>query len=75
MTKTKTRQKRQSDDTVTLDTLFAELEKATSLAEAQSVERVIWATWHWHKIPRLSQKLNSAQCICRKIILKGPIYF
>ena len=47
-----------SDDTVTLDTLFAELEKATSLAEAQRVERIIWAKWHWHKIPRLSQKLR-----------------
>ena len=46
------------DDTVTLDTLFAELEKATSLAEAQRVERIIWAKWHWHKIPRLSQKLK-----------------
>ena len=50
--------KTSSDDTVTLDTLFAELEKATSLAEAQRVERIIWAKWHWHKIPRLSQKLR-----------------
>ena len=46
------------DDTVTLDTLFAELEKATFLAEAQRVERLIWAKWHWHKNPRLSQKLR-----------------
>ena len=50
--------KRSSDDTVTMDKLFAELEKATSLAEAQRVERIIWAKWHWHKIPRLSQKLR-----------------
>ena len=46
------------DDTVTLDTLFAELKKATSLAEAQRIERIIWAKWHWHKIPRLSQELR-----------------
>ena len=50
--------KTSKDDTVTLDTLFAELEKATSLAEAQRVERIIWAKWHWHQIPRLSQKLK-----------------
>ena len=63
-----------SDDTVTLDTLFAELEKATSLAEAQRVERIIWAKWHWHKIPRLSQKLRLGTMYLKENNFKKALY-
>ena len=62
------------DDTVTLDTLFAELEKATSLAEAQRVERIIWAKWHWHKIPRLSQKLKLGTTYLQEKNFKKALY-
>ena len=62
------------DDTVTLDTLFAELEKATSLAEAQRVERIIWAKWHWHKIPRLSQKLKLGTTYLQENNFKQALY-
>ena len=62
------------DDTVTLDTLFAELEKATSLAEAQRVERIIWAKWHWHKIPRLSQKLRLGSTYLQENNFKKALY-
>ena len=62
------------DDTVTLDTLFAELEKATSLAEAQRVERIIWAKWHWHKIPRLSQKLKLGTTYLQENNFKKALY-
>ena len=62
------------DDTVTLDTLFAELEKATSLAEAQRVERIIWAKWHWHKIPRLSQKLRLGTTYLQENDFKKALY-
>ena len=62
------------DDTVTLDTLFAELEKATSLAEAQRVERIIWAKWHWHKIPRLSQKLRLGTTYLQEKNFKKALY-
>ena len=66
--------KTSSDDTVTLDTLFAELEKATSLAEAQRVERIIWAKWHWHKIPRLSQKLRLGTTYLQENNFKQALY-
>ena len=66
--------KTSSDDTVTLDTLFAELEKATSLAEAQRVERIIWAKWHWHKIPRLSQKLKLGTTYLQENNFKKALY-
>ena len=66
--------KTSSDDTVTLDTLFAELEKATSLAEAQRVERIIWAKWHWHKIPRLSQKLRLGTTYLQENNFKKALY-
>jgi tetratricopeptide (TPR) repeat protein len=62
------------DDTVTLDTLFAELEKATSLAEAQRVERIIWAKWHWHQIPRLSQKLKLGTTYLQENNFKKALY-
>ena len=62
------------DDTVTLDTLFAELEKATSLAEAQRVERIIWAKWHWHKMPRLSQKLMLGTTYLQENNFKKALY-
>ena len=62
------------DDTVTLDTLFAELEKATSLAEAQRVERIIWAKWHWHKNPRLSQKLKLGTTYLQENNFKKALY-
>ena len=62
------------DDPVTLDTLFAELEKATSLAEAQRVERIIWAKWHWHKIPRLSQKLKLGTTYLQENNFKKALY-
>ena len=62
------------DDTVTLDTLFVELEKAPSLAEAQSVERIIWAKWHWHKIPRLSQKLRLGTTYLQENNFKKALY-
>ena len=66
--------KTSGDDTVTLDTLFAELEKATSLAEAQRVERIIWAKWHWHKIPRLSQKLRLGTTYLQENNFKKALY-
>ena len=66
--------KTSSDDTVTLDTLFAELERATSLAEAQRVERIIWAKWHWHKIPRLSQKLRLGTRYLQENNFKKALY-
>ena len=66
--------KKSGDDTVTLDTLFAELEKATSLAEAQRVERIIWAKWHWHKIPRLSQKLRLGTTYLQENNFKKALY-
>ena len=62
------------DDTVTLDTLFAELEKATFLAEAQRVERLIWAKWHWHKNPRLSQKLRLGTTYLQENNFKKALY-
>ena len=62
------------DDPVTLDTLFTELEKATSLAEAQRVERIIWAKWHWHKIPRLSQKLKLGTTYLQENNFKKALY-
>ena len=62
------------DDTVTLDTLFAELKKATSLAEAQRVERIIWAKWHWHKIPRLSQELRLGSMYLQENKFKKALY-
>ena len=66
--------KTSGDDTVTLDTLFVELEKATSLAEAQRVERIIWAKWHWHKIPRLSQKLRLGTTYLQENNFKKALY-
>ena len=66
--------KTSSDDTVTFDTLFAELKKATSLAEAQRVERIIWAKWHWHKIPRLSQKLRLGTTYLQEKNFKKALY-
>ena len=62
------------DDTVTLDTLFAELKKATSLAEAQRIERIIWAKWHWHKIPRLSQELRLGSMYLQENNFKKALY-
>jgi len=62
------------DDTVTLDTLFVELEKAPSLAEAQRVERIIWAKWHWHKIPRLSQELKLGTTYLQENNFKKALY-
>ena len=62
------------NDTVTLDTLFAELKKATSLAEAQRVERIIWAKWHWHKIPRLSQELKLGTTYLQENNFKKALY-
>ena len=62
------------DDTVTLDTLFAELKKATSLAEAQRIERIIWAKWHWHKIPRLSQELRLGGMYLQENNFKKALY-
>tara|TARA_B100000214_G_C23959874_1_gene624701 strand:- start:1445 stop:2038 length:594 start_codon:yes stop_codon:yes gene_type:complete len=47
----------ESSEIVTLDSLFAELEQAESLAEAEKVEQMIWKRWHKHKIPRISQEL------------------
>ena len=66
--------KTSGDDTVTLDTLFVELEKAPSLAEAQRVERIIWAKWHWHKIPRLSQKLRLGSTYLQENNFKKALY-
>ena len=66
--------KTSGDDTVTLDTLFVELEKAPSLAEAQRVERIIWAKWHWHKIPRLSQKLRLGTTYLQEKNFKKALY-
>ena len=66
--------KTSGDDTVTLDTLFVELEKASSLAEAQRVERIIWAKWHWHKIPRLSQKLRLGTTYLQEKNFKKALY-
>ena len=66
--------KKSSDDSVTLDTLFAELEKATSLAEAQRVERIIWEKWHWHKNPRLSQKLKLGTTYLQENNFKRALY-
>ena len=66
--------KTSGDDTVTLDTLFVELEKATSLAEAQRVERIIWAKWHWHKIPRLSQELKLGTTYLQENNFKKALY-
>ena len=66
--------KTSGDDTVTLDTLFVELEKAPSLAEAQRVERIIWAKWHWHKIPRLSQKLRLGTTYLQENNFKKALY-
>jgi len=62
------------DDTVTLDTLFAELRKAKSLAEAQRIERIIWAKWHWHKIPRLSQELRLGSMYLQENNFKKALY-
>ena len=62
------------DDTVTLDTLFAELRKAKSLAEAQRIERIIWAKWHWHKIPRLSQELRLGGMYLQENNFKKALY-
>ena len=66
--------KTSGDDTATLDTLFVELEKAPSLAEAQRVERIIWAKWHWHKIPRLSQKLRLGTTYLQEKNFKKALY-
>ena len=66
--------KTSGDDTVTLDTLFVELEKAPSLAEAQRVEHNIWAKWHWHKIPRLSQKLRLGTTYLQEKNFKKALY-
>ena len=66
--------KTSGDDTVTLDTLFVELEKAPSLAGAQRVERIIWAKWHWHKIPRLSQKLRLGTTYLQEKNFKKALY-
>ena len=66
--------KTSGDDTVTLDTLFVQLEKAPSLAEAQRVERIIWAKWHWHKIPRLSQKLRLGTTYLQEKNFKKALY-
>ena len=66
--------KTSGDNTVTLDTLFVELEKAPSLAEAQRVERIIWAKWHWHKIPRLSQKLRLGTTYLQENNFKKALY-
>ena len=66
--------KTSGDNTVTLDTLFVELEKAPSLAEAQRVERIIWAKWHWHKIPRLSQKLRLGTTYLQEKNFKKALY-
>ena len=66
--------KTSGDDTVTLDTLFLELEKAPSLAEAQRVERIIWAKWHLHKIPRLSQKLRLGTTYLQENNFKKALY-
>jgi tetratricopeptide (TPR) repeat protein len=66
--------KTSGDDTVTLDTLFVELEKAPSLAEAQRVERIIWVKWHWHKIPRLSQKLRLGTTYLQEKNFKKALY-
>ena len=62
------------DHTVTMDTLFAELKKATSLAEAQRIERIIWAKWHWHKIPRLSQELRLGGMYLQENNFKKALY-
>ena len=48
---------REPSEIVTLDSLFAELEQAGTLAEAEQVEQMIWKRWHQHKIPRISQEL------------------
>ena len=66
--------KASGDDTVTLDTLFAELKKATSSAEAQRVERIIWAKWHWHKIPRLSHELRLGNMYLQENNFKKALY-
>ncbi len=66
--------KTSGDDTATLDTLFVELEKAPSLVEAQRVERIIWAKWHWHKIPRLSQKLRLGTTYLQENNFKQALY-
>ena len=41
-----------------LDTLFFKLRNAKSLAEAQTVEQMIWSKWKKYKDPRLSEKLE-----------------
>ena len=50
--------KKEENSSQALDTLFFKLRNAKSLAEAQTVEQMIWSKWKKYKDPRLSEKLE-----------------
>ena len=50
--------KKEESSSQALDTLFFKLRNAKSLAEAQTVEQMIWSKWKKYKDPRLSEKLE-----------------
>ena len=50
--------KKEENSSQALDTLFFKLRNAKSLAEAQTVEQIIWSKGKKYKGPRLSEKLE-----------------
>ena len=50
--------KKEESSSQALDTLFFKLRNAKSLAEAQTVEQIIWSKWKKYKDPSLSEKLE-----------------
>ena len=50
--------KKEENSSQALDTLFFKLRNAKSLAEAQTVEQIIWSKWNKYKDPSLSEKLE-----------------
>jgi tetratricopeptide (TPR) repeat protein len=50
--------KKEENSSQALDTLFFKLRNAKSLAEAQTVEQIIWSKWKKYKDPSLSEKLE-----------------
>ena len=50
--------KKEENSSQVLDTLFFKLRNAKSLAEAQTVEQIIWSKWKKYKDPSLSEKLE-----------------
>ena len=50
--------KKEENSSQALDTLFFKLRNAKSLAEAQTVEQIIWSKWKKYKDPNLSEKLE-----------------